>query len=444
MVLLLAPSLLTKQRPFWDHARTLFSALLWAGSFIICGAAFGQGAAEPNISRLISTGQIETARIALEAENPSQADRIFFEARILKSQRRFLEAIHVFRQVLQIDPNYIDARRELAHTLLLNRDYGPSRFHFEELLKIDQNGQMRDGYRGFLNVIDQNKPVGFSGYFSILPSSNVNRGSTNAVFDTNLGQFVIDPNSQAESGVGVQLGFSGYIRHLTSPTSRISLTWNASGTRYEEDRYDSTVGNLALSYEQITPSGSWFVSPYFRKTWPNDESGNGALGLRFGLIHRLNDQNRLGFSFSHEYRDYVVQDYHDGTFTNASINMSHQVNPSLSLNGGFGFERSAPGENHLQYNGGKLFAEVAKSWEGGLQTSFGFEYGVRKFEGDYPLTSFPREDDFYKIMIGVHYSRIDIQSFTPRLSCSHTVNHSNVAFYDFTVTECQATISRNF
>jgi len=431
----------TKQHFFWHHSRSILSALLRAGSFAICGAALAQGADGPNISRLISIGQIDVARVALEAENPSQADRVFFEARILKAQRRFPEAISAFRQVLQIDPNYINARRELAHTLLLNHDYGPARFHFEELLKIDQNNQMHDGYRGFLNVIDQNKPIGIIGYFSILPSTNVNRGTTNAVFDTDLGQFVIDPNSQAESGVGVQLGFSGYFRHLTS---RVSLNWGISGTRYEEERYNSAVGNLAVSYEQITQSGSWFVSPYFRKTWQEDDADNDARGLRFRLTHRLNDKNHLGFSFSHEYRDYAVQNYQDGTFTSASISLSHQVNPSLSISGGVGFERSAPEADHLQYDGGKLFTGVSKAWEGGLQTSFGFEYGIRDFVGYYPLTSSPRSDDFYKVSIGAQHSRIDIQGFTPRLSCSHTVNQSNVAFYDYNATECQATISRNF
>lgn len=424
--------------------RMTLSALIGVGSILIGSTVFAQNPNNPNISRLISTGQIEAARVALEIENPSQADRVFFEARILKAQRRFPEAIRTFRQVLQIDPNYINARRELAHTLLLNRDYSPARFHFEELLKLDQNDQMRDGYRGFLNVIDQNKPIGFGGYFSILPSTNVNRGTTNTVFDTNLGQFVIDPNSQAESGVGVQLGVSGYFRHLTSPMSRISLNWGISGTKYEEERYNNAVGNLALLYEQITQSGSWFVSPYLRKTWREDDADNNARGLRVGLTHRLNDQNHLGFSISHEYRDYAVQDYQDGTFTSTSISLNHQINPSLSISGGFGFERSAPEANHLKYHGRKLFAGVSKAWEGGLQTSFGLEYGIRDYVGDYPLTYSPRDDDFYKISIGVQHSRIDIQGFTPRLSCSHTINQSNVVFYDYNATECQATISRNF
>ncbi|MEL6629390.1 MAG: porin family protein, partial [Bacteroidota bacterium] len=420
------------------------SILLWAGGAAVCGVAFAQSSNEPSISHLISTGQIEAAQAALEAENPAQTDRIFFDGRVLKAKGQFHKAIGKFRDVLRIDPDYIDARRELAHTLLLNRDYGLAQFHFEELLKVDQNDHMRDGYRKFLAVIDQNKPIGFSAYFSVMPSNNVNRGTTNSIFDTNLGRFVIDPNSQAQSGVGVQLGFSGYLRHLTRPTSRLSVNWGVSVTTYEQERYNSAVGNLAFSYEQITQSGSWLVSPYVRTTWQEDDIDNVAHGFRLGLTRRLTDQNRLGVSLSQEYRDYVVRSFQDGTLSSVSVILSQQLSTSLSINGGFRFERSAPKVEHLQYDGSALFAELSRAWEGGLKTSFGFEYGIRDFVGDYPLTSSPREDDFYKIDAEVHHSHVGIRGFAPRLSCSHTVNHSNVAFYDYEATECQATISRNF
>lgn len=380
----------------------------------------------------------------MESQNPSRADRVFFDGLVLKAHRRYNQAIHAFRHVLQIDPNYINARRELAHTLLISRNYGPARFHFEELLKIDRNDKMRDGYRGFLNVIDQNKPNGISGYFSFLPSTNINRGTTNTVFDTNLGQFVIDPNSQATSGVGIQMGVSGYFRRLTSPTSRISLNWGLSGIRYEERIYNSTTANLAIAYEKVTRSGRWSVSPFVRKTWREDAASNTARGIGFDTGHRLNGRSRLNFSGSLERRDFADQGYQNGMFSTASISLSHQITPSLSVSGGFGFERSTPQAEHLQYNGRKIFTNFSKAWEGGLQTSFGVEYGQRAYVGEYPLTSAPRDDDFYKINFGVLHSKIDIQGFSPRLSCSHNLNRSNVAFYDYTTTECQAVISRNF
>tara|TARA_B100000768_G_C11257963_1_gene367352 strand:+ start:413 stop:1699 length:1287 start_codon:yes stop_codon:yes gene_type:complete len=427
-----------------DHSRTILSALILAGSLIIGSAIFAQSVDSRNISKLISAGQIETARLVLESGNPSQADRVFFEARVLKAQRRLPEAIKAFRQVLQIDPNYINARRELAHTLLLNGDYGSAQYHFDALLQVDQNNSMRDGYHRFLNVIDQNKPIGFNGYFSILPSSNINLGTTNTVFDTTLGRFVIDPSAKAKSGVGAQLGFSGYFRHRNSPTSSISLNWSLSNTKHDEELYNSTVGNIAFSYGQVTGQGRWFLSPFYRKTWRKDDSQNNAQGLNFGLTHRLNNQNQLNFNLSHEYRNYEVKDYQDGTFSSATLILNHQIRPSLSLSGGASFGRSSPERADLQYGSDKLILGMLKSWEGGLQTKLGFEYGQREYEGIYPLTTSARNDDFKKISIGVQHSRINIQGFTPQLACSHIINRSNVAFFDYSATECQATISKNF
>ena len=80
---------------------------------------------------------------------PRQQTSYFFEARLLKSQARLIAAIALFRQLLQMDPNRLNARRELAHTLMLNRDYGPAEFHFNHLLRIDNNPRMRVGYRSF-------------------------------------------------------------------------------------------------------------------------------------------------------------------------------------------------------------------------------------------------------------------------------------------------------
>lgn len=414
------------------------------GGFGLSCSVLAQPAGTPSISQLISAGYIDAARVQLELQTPSVMDRMFFDALVLKAHGKFPEAIKVFRRILQVDPNYINARRELAHTLMLSRDYGPARFHFEELLKIDQNDHMRNGYRGFLNAIDQNKPIGLSGFFSVLPSTNVNRGTTRTVFDTNIGQFVIDPGSHADSGVGAQLGLSGHFRYLTGPKGRLSLNWAMSGTRYQDVQYNSTVGSLAISYHQSTQSGRWFISPYIRKTLREDNADNQARGLQFGVTHRLSAGNLIGFSASHEYRDYDVLDYQDGTFTSGSLNVRHQIKPSVSVSGGVGLERNAPDAAHLQYNGRKPFAEIAKSWKGGLQSKFGLEYGVREFVGDYPLTSSPRNDVYTTVRLGGQHTRVDIRGFTPRVMCSHTINKSNVAFFEYNATECQATISKNF
>ena len=409
------------------------------------GSTFvASGASAQSISQLISQGQVAAAQEKLEQSDPTNTDRLFFQGQVLKATRKFPQAITTFREVLRQNPQHLNARRELAHTLLMTKNYNVAKFHFETLLDIDRNTTMQAGYSNFLNVIAQNKPSGISGYFSLLPSSNINRGTNNTVFDTTLGQFVIDPNAQPESGIGVQVGVSGYYRHLLNPKTRLVFNWDVSGKRYESKRFNSANGNLSVSYEKVTPNGRWSITPYLRYSWREDDAGSRTRGLRFALDHKLTNQTRFGLSFSHEYRDFTDQDYRDGNFSLAQFSLRHQINPSLSLNGGIGLERSDPNAEHLQYDSYKFFASISKAWEGGLHTSFGIEGGSRNFAGIYPLTASPRDDAFYGLKFSVYNSQINYAGFTPQLSCSYTNNRSNVTFYDYAATECQMTISKNF
>ena len=198
----------------------LISLIIWVAT---ASLGWAESARDNDISRLLTFGQVDAARAILEAGDPSSADRLFFDARLLKSQAKLTAAIALFRQVLQIEPNRMNARRELAHTLLLNRDFGPAEFHFNQLLQIDENPKMRDGYRRFLAMIRRHKPFGVSGYFSMLPSTNVNRGTAETVFQTSIGEFAIDESSQAMSGLGLVVGFSGYGRHALSGDTRVAF-----------------------------------------------------------------------------------------------------------------------------------------------------------------------------------------------------------------------------
>lgn len=399
---------------------------------------------DSQISQLLSAGQIEAAEELLARSLDAGGDKQFFEARVLKAQGRLPEAISLLRETLRLYPDHLNARRELAHTLLLNGEFRAAEHHFETLLDVDQNTQMRRGYHQFLTTIHQNKPVGVSGRLAFLPSTNVNRGTTNTIFDTSLGQFAIDPNSQATSGVGVELGVSGYFRKIPDPSQRVTLQWDLAGIRYEESRYNKASASLALIYEKLTATGDWSLAPFYRYTWRADDADNTALGLRLHHRTRIGARTQLRLSASHERRWYPSQSYQNGSISTASVSLSYQVAPSLGLTAGLGFERGTPDADHLKYDHQRIFASATKLWQGGLRGSLGVDLGKRDFVGIYPLTSEARDDSYYKVQFGLSHSQIDIMGFRPTLNCSHTLNRSNVSFYDYGATECQATLNRNF
>lgn len=414
------------------------------GSLATVSAGCAEGARDGDISRLLTLGQVEAARALLEASDPTQVDKLFFDARLLKSQGRLELAIGLFRRILQRDPNHINARRELAHTLMLNRDFGPAEFHFKQLLRIDNNQKMRAGYRRFLASIRRDKPVGVSGYFSILPSTNVNRGTENSVVETAFGDFSIDEGSKSSSGIGLTMGVSGYARRAVSANERVILNWGGSATRYETESNNNQTANLALRYERATRTGLWFISPYYQKIWRPETSTNTVRGARFGLTSRITAIDKFDLTLSRERRIHPSTAYLDGPFASLSLNLSRQLSPSRSIRAGIMLDRSSPQSEHLRYTGTQMSFGAGHIWQGGLQTSFGFQLGHRDFAANFPLHNEPRDDQFVRLNSAVHHTRIQILGYAPRLSCSHTMNWSSVAFYEHKVTECQMTLSRNF
>ena len=421
-------------------------------ALVICGAgdAFAQSSSDRQLSPdkqvfdMINAGRFEAAQDLLDTQSPSKADRLFFSGRVLKVQGHLPEAIDTFRQVLVLDPQYIKARRELGHTMLLAGQYDVAEFQFDELLRIDPNTEEHPAYEHFLNIIGQNKPLGFNAFVALVPSTNINRGTTNATFDTANGVYVINATSKASSGVGKQMGFSGFARRNLSPTSRATLAYSVEGTRYNDSIYNYVTGTVSLSYEKRLESGHWSISPYLRVMQRKDQADYTALGLRFDTLRRVSSKNHIKLSLGHEARRYPDQTYNDGGYTTAVISAGRQITPAFSTTGGLALERGNPQAAHLQYLGYRIFAGVSKSWAGGLNTGVGLSLGARKFSGDFPLTTTPRSDRFAGINFTVSNARFRIKGFSPRLACSYTVNTSNVAFYDYDTTECQATISKNF
>ena len=424
----------------------LLRALVAVGCILCGGAAFAQQSGEPDASN--GAGRDGGTPEAAESQYSTEADRLFFVGRALKAGGRFPEAIKVFRDVLRLEPNYINARRELAHTLLLDRDFGPAEFHFRELLRIDRNEAMRRSYRRFLNIIDQERPVGVSGYFSIVPSTNVNRGTDNTSLVSNIQGMAttgtISESSRRRSGTGVSFGVSGYFRAPSGPTSRLSLNWGLSGVRYPDTFFNRTTLDLSLTHEEITRWGSWNLGPYYRRNYREDGGDSDSHGARFGVTRRLNEKNQIGFSVSHEYTEYRMRRGSDGHFTSYSTRLRHQVRPSVGVSAGVGFTLSTPERESNRYHGRRVFGDVTKRWRGGLRTTAGVEYGQRRYKGIFPLSGVSREDHYTTMSLSVLHSRIDVRGFTPQMHCSRTNNRSNIAISEFGATECQMIISRNF
>lgn len=399
---------------------------------------------DSQIAQLINSGQIKSAQEVLEASNPSETARLFFAGRVFKASQNYLVAIAIFREVIDRDPNRINAKRELAHTLLLAGEFENAETYFYELLQIDKNEIMQNGYRRFLGVIARHRPSAVSLKFSLLPSSNINKGTDNAVFDSELGELIIEPSIQAESGVGIQFELSGFFRRPASAQSRMQLNWAVSSIKYGNENYDNITGLLSVSYEKRTLNRQWSLSAYTRHIWRKGGADINTLGGKYEFEQKLSLANSIALSLLHEYTRYPLSGYQDGPFASGAVSITHQFDIGSNISGGIRVEHSYPMAEHLQYLSHSAFGNINRIWSEGTQTAVGFQIGRREFIGIYPLTSSSRVDIYSGINFSVQNSGINYRGFTPKLSCGYYSNYSNISFFDYDATDCHIEVSTEF
>ena len=399
------------------------------------------------IAGLISGGEFDVAAALLETADPSDIDRLFFDGRILKAVQQFDQAIAVFREVLRLDPTYIAAKRELAHTLLLTGNLDVAEFHFRELLRQDQNRGAHADYRYFLDTISSTKPFGFSGQVALLPSTNVNRGTSNTRFGT--GGTITD-DSREESGTGVYASLSGYYRRGLSTQSQLVFRGTIDARKYSVSDYNQASGTFSVAYERAYSLGSWSIEPYYRHLGSKDAYDSRAIGARAWLQHEITPSTVLAFSTSYERQRYpfLGDTFYDGPRMSGSVALYYQFRPDLSFSGGLRTENNRPERVDLQYKEYAAFANLDKAFRGGLNLGFGVEVGNRRFQGPFAsggfLDEFTRSDDFYSLRVSAGNSRLNYVGFTPTLTCTYSKNRSNADLYDYTATDCKLALTRNF
>lgn len=327
---------------------------------LLCVPVVWAQSIDQQISRLINRGQFTEAQALLDNSNPSYIDKLFFYGRSLKALQKFSDAALVFEEILRRDPTHLNAKRELAHTLLLAKQYVLAENRFHELLRVDANAMMSEGYRRYIDVIEKNKPFDIKLILTILPSSNINKGTDNLVFDTSIGDFVIDPLMRAEPGVGVQYGVSGFFRNNIDLHRKYQLDWEISRTVYSNESFNHSTSLVSLTYGEKSSKHNWSISPFSRNIWRERVLDSNVIGLRFNSQRALSLADSLAVSVLREYRTYSDRNYQDGPFTTATLSITHLLENSLSISAGVQGEASSPQAEHIKYVGEAVFAEIRK------------------------------------------------------------------------------------
>lgn len=375
----------------------------------------------------------ETAYRALSA-NPDvelRSEARFRLAMMLADkQKKYRGAAVELRKILDEKPKAARIRLELArmHALLGNAGAAERELRAAEATGLPP--EVERMVRFYANALTARKRLGGSIEVALAPDSNVNRATKSDTLGTVIGDFTLDDQAKARSGVGLALRGQAYTRVPVASTVNWLTRLSASTDVYGDHAFDDYIVGVQTGVELTSgadrvslsagPGWRWYGTDPYSMTW----SGNAA------WQHPLGKRAQLRIDGGGARVDNRRNDLQDATVWSLSAGIDRAF--SARFGGGFqahGAREAAPDPGWSTASGGVtayLFREFGK-------TTAVVTVGYSHLEADARLALFPRRrvDDRLHASLSGTFRSVRIGPFAPLARLKWERNRSSIELYDF-------------
>lgn len=341
------------------------------------------------------------------------------------------EAAVELRQILDEKPKAARVRLELAriHAMLGNIGAAEREFRAVEATTT-LPPEVERMVRFYAAALSARKPFGGSIEVAVAPDSNINRATRSSTLGTVIGDFTLDQDARAKSGVGLSLNGQAYWRRPVSNAADLLARLSAAGAFYRAHEFDDwalslqtgpefTVGTdrLALS---AGPAWRWYGTDPYSLTLGGSASWTHPLGKRAQL--------RLEGGYGHvDNRRNDLQDAND-------FSLSAALDRAFTARSGGGLQlfvarETARDPGYSTTNGGVNLYAFREMGHTTVVASVGYSH----LEADERLFLFPRrriENRFTASLAGTFRS-LRLGSFAPLARLRWERNKSTIEIYDF-------------
>jgi hypothetical protein len=287
------------------------------------------------------------------------------------------------------------------------------------------------------------RPYGTSFQIALAPDTNINTATRSDTLGTVLGDFDIDADSKARSGIGVALAAQAYRRLPLGSGHSLLARVGGSANLYRKTDFNDFTLDTAAGPELQLGSNRVAIEAGIAQRWygmkPVVRSARVAASLRKPLGRRT----QLSASASIARLDYKLNDLQDGTSVGARLGIEH----ALSATTGVGVNLSA----------GRLSAKdpaySTRDWRIGLvgwrdigraTLTAEAEYGRLKADDRLALLPEARSDRYSRLAIGASFRQLTVGGFAPFTRLVIERNRSSVEFYDYRRRRSEVGLSRAF
>ena len=336
----------------------------------------------------------------------------------------------LLRQILDEQPDVARVRLELARMQAL---LGNLREAGRELRAAQAAGlppEVERLVRFYASTLAAQRPYGATVEVALAPDSNINRATSSETLETVIGDFELDKDARARSGLGLATKASAFLRLGVEPGTDLLVRANGYGRVYRQGDFNDMVASLQAGpqyrsgKDRINVLGSaawrWFGgTPYscaygVTGDWSHPLSTTAQLRIDGGAIH-----------------------------THDRLNALRSAN-RLSLGAGVDKAFSARTGGGLRLSGAREIANDAgySTASGGLdaylyretgRTTAVLRAGYDHLEADARLFLYPRRriDDRISASIAGTFRALRVGALAPQVTLGYEKSFSTIGLYDY-------------
>ncbi|MEO7240008.1 MAG: surface lipoprotein assembly modifier [Sphingomicrobium sp.] len=382
--------------------------------------------------------------LAQDRDADLRAEAMFRHAKMLSAAGRRKDAAILLRRVLDARPGATAARLELAQLLDL---MGDKEAAWREVRAAQAAGlpatvaRLVDRYG---EALRNARPHGATLEIAVAPDSNINRATRSDTLGTVVGDFIIDQDSKATSGIGLALRGQAY-RRLALAGDDAGLLVRLSGLAdlYRRSAFNDVAIDLAAGPEVRLGDSKLNLELGVSQRWFGQKGLLRSARIGATWSRPIGRRSRVRLAGSVARIDHQLNDLQDGTSYAGQAEFEHALSPTTGFTLTFCGDRQDlkdPGYATSGWRAGIM------AWRDVGRATFSASAEFGRTTADARLALFPdkRSDRLSRLALGASFRQLEVGGFAPVVRVIVERNRSDIAYYDFYRRRTEVGIVRAF
>lgn len=356
---------------------------------------------------------------------------------------KYREAAVEFRAILDEKPNAAGVRLELARMMAQLGNLAAARRELRAAEAAGLPPEVSQLVRFYANALDAYKPVGGSLEAAIAPSNNINRATPSNTLGTVIGDFVLDEDARAKSGIGLSLRGQGYARMPLSTSADLLARVSGNADIYRASDFNDLAFSVEVGPQFRSGADRLSVSPMAGWRWYGMEPYSFSYGITGNWLHPAGKRGQLRVDASFLHEDNRRNDLQDADSYSLAVALDRAF--SARFGGGLqllGVREVARDPGYSTVRGGAniyLFREMGR-------TTAVLNLGYSRLEADERLFLYPerRKDDRFTASLAATFRSLKVGTFAPLARVRYETNRSNIEIYQFNRISAEVGITAAF